>query len=203
MSDDSETPSSDGLTEQQRLEQLEKAGRLNRMLIFGLAGALVLNLVAWVLVAIFGGSETPEGEEQPSAASMASVEALQKEIGALQLQIAPLQQQVKDQQRLILLQAQQQVVPPTEAEAPDVNPAPREQDRENVRMVSRTLIGQEHNYQQTLNALKEGMRELAAMTPGSRSWLDFYVESLAKPMADSQARVKALQAWESKQAANP
>ena len=43
------------------------------------------------------------------------------------------------------------------------------------------------------------MRELAGMTPGSRSWLDYYEESLAKPMADSQARVKALEKWSAQQ----
>lgn len=200
MSDDSESPASiEVLTEQERIEQLEKAGKLNRLLIFGLAGALALNLIAWVLVAILGGSDAPE-EEQNALASLASVEALQKEIGALQLLIAPLQQQIKDQQKLILLQAQQKTAPPSEAQAAEGAAVPREQDRDNVRMVARTLIGQEYNYQQTLNALKDGMRELANMTPGSRSWLDFYTESLAKPMADSQARVKALQAWEAKQA---
>lgn len=199
MSDDSQSPASiEVLTEQERIEQLEKAGKLNRLLIFGLAGALLLNLIAWVLVAILGGSDAPE-EEQNALASLASVEALQKELGALQLLIAPLQQQIKDQQKLILLQAQQKTAPPSEAQAPEAAAVPREQDRENVRMVARTLIGQEYNYQQTLNALKDGMRELANMTPGSRSWLDFYTESLAKPMADSQARVKALEKWAAEQ----
>lgn len=200
MSDDSAAPAIEVLTEQERIEQLERAGKLNRMLIFGLAGALMVNLIAWVLVAFLSGSDTPDVEDQAALASLASVEALQKEIGALQLLIAPLQQQIKDQQKLMLLQAQQKSIPPSEAQAPEVPAVPREQDRENVRMVARTLIGQEYNYQQTLNSLRDGMRELANMTPGSRSWLDFYTESLAKPMADSQARVKALQAWEEKQA---
>jgi hypothetical protein len=196
MSSDTEAVSTDELlTDQQRIEKLEKAGKLNRLLIFGLAGALLLTLLSWLLVALLSSSAEEEKEDQAQLASLASVEALQKELGALQLQIAPLQQQIKDQQKLILLQAQQQIAPPTEAEAPANATEPREQDRENVRMLARTLIGQEHNYQHTLNALKEGMRELAGMTPGSRSWLDFYEESLAKPMADSQARVKALQKW--------
>lgn len=197
MNEDSDTAGTD-VPSDQRIEQLERAGRLNRLLIFGLAGALLFNLIAWVLVAVLGSSGGADADEQAAMASMASVEALQKEIGALQLQIAPLQQQIKDQQKLILLQAQQQVAPIPEA-APEQGAEPRRQDRDNVRMVARTLIGQEHNYQHTLNALKNGMRELAGMTPGSRSWLDFYEESLAKPMADSQARVKALQQWSGEQ----
>ncbi|WP_137971696.1 hypothetical protein [Pseudomonas sp. F(2018)] len=196
MSSDTEAVSTDELlTDQQRIEKLEKAGKLNRLLIFGLAGALLLTLLTWLLVALLSSSAEEAAEDQAQLASLASVEALQKELGALQLQIAPLQQQIKDQQKLILLQAQQQIAAPTEAEAPAAASETREQDRENVRMVARTLIGQENNYQQTLTALKEGMRELAGMTPGSRSWLEFYEESLAKPMADSQARVKALQKW--------
>lgn len=200
MNEDSDTAGTD-VPSDQRIEQLERAGRLNRLLIFGLAGALLFNLIAWVLVAVLGSSGGADADEQAAMASMASVEALQKEIGALQLQIAPLQQQIKDQQKLILLQAQQQVAPSAAEAVPEQGAEPRRQDRDNVRMVARTLIGQEHNYQHTLNALKNGMRELAGMTPGSRSWLDFYEESLAKPMADSQARVKALQQWSGEQSA--
>ncbi len=200
MNEDSEIGGTD-LASDPRIEQLENAGRINRLLIFGLAGALLLNLIAWVLVAVVGASGGAGTDQQAALASQASVEALQKEIGALQLQIAPLQQQIKDQQKLILLQAQQQVAPAPAEATPEPGLEPRRQDRDNMRMVARTLIGQEHNYQQTLNALKNGMRELADMTPGSRSWLDFYEESLAKPMADSQARVKALQQWSGEQSA--
>jgi hypothetical protein len=198
MSSDTEAVSTDELlTDQQRIEKLEKAAKLNRLLIFGLAGALLLTLLSWLLVALLS-SSTAE-EDQAQLASQASVEALQKELGALQLQIAPLQQQIKDQQKLILLQAQQQMAPPSDEAATAAPTESRAQDHESVRMIARTLIGQEHNYQHTLNALKEGMRELANMTPGSRSWLDFYEESLTKPMADSQARIKALQQWSGEQ----
>jgi hypothetical protein len=201
MSSDTEAVSTEEvLTDQQRIEKLEKAARLNRLLIFALGGALLLTLIAWLLVALLGSSKAEEkAEEQAQLASMASVEVLQKEVAALQLQAGTLQQLLKDQQKLMLAQAQQQMAPSSSTEAPPAAEEAREQDRENVRMLARTLIGQEHNYQHTLNALKEGMRELAGMTPGSRSWLDFYEESLAKPMADSQARVKALQKWSGEQ----
>jgi hypothetical protein len=201
MSSDTEAVSTDEvLTDQQRIEKLEKAARLNRLLIFALGGALLLTLIAWLLAALLGSSKAEEkAEEQAQLASMASVEVLQKEVAALQLQAGTLQQLLKDQQKLMLAQAQQQMAPSSSTEAPPAAEEAREQDRENVRMLARTLIGQENNYQHTLNALKEGMRELAGMTPGSRSWLAFYEESLAKPMADSQARVKALQKWSGEQ----
>lgn len=195
MTDDNETAAIEVLDDAQRIEQLEQAGKLNRLLIYGLAGALLLNLIAWVLVAVLGGSAETDEETLAALASRASVETLQKEVAALQLQISPLQQQLKDQQKLILMLSQQQQKPATPGDAAPAAAASGEQDKENVRMLARTLIGQERNYQHTLGALKDGMRELAGMTPGSRSWLDFYEESLAKPLADSQARVKALQEW--------
>ena len=196
MSDEGETSSVEELpSDQQRLDQLERAGKLDRLLIYALAGALLLNLLGWIVVAALGGSAELDEETQAALASRASVELLQKEVAALQLQISPLQQQLKDQQKLILMLSQQQQKPATPGDAAPAAAASGEQDKENVRMLARTLIGQERNYQHTLGALKDGMRELAGMTPGSRSWLDFYEESLAKPLADSQARVKALQEW--------
>ncbi|MEO4046340.1 hypothetical protein AAFN46_04500 [Pseudomonas sp. CAU 1711] len=198
MSEDSETGAIEVLDDQQRIAQLEQAGKLNRMLILALAGALLLNLISWVLVAALGGSGGPDEETLAALASRASVESLQKEVGALQLQSETLQQQLKDQQKTMLLLQKQATASPSSSSAPAA--ASEEPNKENVQMLARTLIGQERNYQQTLIALKEGMRELAGMTPGSRSWLAFYEESLAKPMADSQARVKALEKWSAAQA---
>ncbi|MDX5371110.1 MAG: hypothetical protein LPK18_01560 [Pseudomonadaceae bacterium] len=201
MSDEGETSSVEELpSDQQRLDQLERAGKLDRLLIYALAGALLLNLLGWIVVAALGGSAELDEETQAALASRASVELLQKEVAALQLQISPLQQQLKDQQKLILMLSQQQQRQPATQDEPPQAADTRERDQENVRMLARTLIGQERNYQQTLVALKEGMRELAGMTPGSRSWLDYYEESLAKPMADSQARIKALEKWSGEQA---
>lgn len=199
MSSDSEASSAavseDILSDQERIERLEKAGKLNRLLIFALAGTLLLNLIAWVLVSVLSGSGGPDEETLEALASRASVESLQKELGAMQLQVGGLQQQLQDQQKLIVMAQQQKPKAANAAPAPVVS----ENDKETVSMVAKTLIGQERNYQESLSALKVGMRDLARMIAGSRSWLAFYEESLAKPMADSQARIKALQAWEAKQ----
>ncbi len=184
--------------------ELGKAAKVNRLLLYGLAGTLVLNLIAWILVFVLGGSSEPDEETLAALASKASVEALQKEVAALQLQIAPLQQQIKDQQRLIGMLSQQPQKPAQQPAAEGAGDSTamaelQERNKENVRMLALTLIGQERNYQQSLEALKAGMRELAGMTAGSRSWLEFYEDSLAKPMADSQARVKALEKWSAQQ----
>lgn len=206
MSDDNASVADDSGTQDDGkpgLMQLGKAGKVNRLLLFGLAGMLLLNLIAWVLVFALGGSSEPDEETLAALASKASVDALQKEVAALQLQIAPLQQQIKDQQRLIGMLSLQSQKPAQQPAAATSGPADDgkslERDRENVRMLARTLIGQERNYQQSLLALKEGMRELAGMTAGSRSWLEFYEDALNKPMADSQARVKALEKWSAQQ----
>ena len=56
MSDDNapgSEPQDDG---EQGLMQLGKAGKVNRLLLFGLAGMLLLNLIAWVLVFVLGAS---------------------------------------------------------------------------------------------------------------------------------------------------
>ncbi|WP_068828444.1 hypothetical protein [Pseudomonas sp. BMS12] len=188
---DTDATGDEPLDDQQRIERLEKAGKLNRILIFALAGVLLLTLLAWLLIALLG--STPE-EDEP-AASQASVQALQQELGALQLQVGTLQQQLQEQQKLIVMVQQQMPKPASVAPTAEAS----QNERETVSMVAKTLIGQEHNYQESLSALKVGMRDLARMIAGSRSWLAFYEESLAKPMADSQARVKALQAWEAKQ----
>ena len=59
-------------------------------------------------------------------------------------------------------------------------------------MVARTLIGQEQSYQKTIAALKNGMRDLAGMIAGSRSWLSDYQEALDKQVGESQARAQRL-----------
>lgn len=189
---DTDATGDEPLDDQQRIERLEKAGKLNRILIFALAGVLLLTLLAWLLIALLG--STPE-EDEP-AASQASVQALQQELGALQLQIGTLQQQLQEQQKLIVMVQQQKPKPASVAPTAEAS----QNDNETVSIVAKTLIGQERNYQESLTALTSGMRDLARMIAGSRSWLAFYEESLAKPMADSQARVKALQAWEEKTA---
>ncbi len=51
---------------------------------------------------------------------------------------------------------------------------------------------QEENYQMHLNALKQGMRDLAHMVPGSRTWLEIYNEKIDAALARSGARMNKL-----------
>ncbi|MGL4315578.1 MAG: hypothetical protein ACRCTL_03070 [Pseudomonas sp.] len=197
MSDDSQTKVNEVLGDQQRIELLEKNAKLSRLLIYGLAGGLVLLLLVVVLIALLGGGD--EHEEKEPSASKASVVALEKRLVAVEQQVATFQQQLKNQQALISLAASSP--PPAAAAAAaaatPAAPAPSGPDRATVRQVASVLIGQEQNYQQSITALKNGMRDLAGMIAGSRSWLEDYEADLNKPLGESQARVKALQQWAS------
>ncbi|MBC9251050.1 hypothetical protein A9179_12265 [Pseudomonas alcaligenes] len=185
----------------QRIARLEKAGKLNRLLIYALAGALGLVLLAWLLIALL----TPKHEEKTEKpeASEANSQALEKEIGALQLQVDNLQKQLQDQQKLILLQQKTALAPAPTPAAAAATPQPSNRDRETQQMVARILLGQERSYQASIAALKMGMRDLAGMIAGSRSWLEDYEADLNKPLAESQARAKALQQWLDGKPASP
>lgn len=54
------------------------------------------------------------------------------------------------------------------------------------------MLEQEQSYQLHLNALKEGMRDLARMVPGSRTWLEEYEEQMNTAIEQSRARMNKL-----------
>lgn len=199
MKEDTEATSTEILTDQQRIEQLEKTGKLNRLLIYGLSGGLVLALLAILLVGLLGGGG--EEEKVEKGPSLASVKALEERLASLEQQVAPLKQQVQNQQALFNLlkgglPAPAAAPAPTAAAAAATGSSEAEKSAQETKlMVARTLISQEQSYQKTITALKSGMRDLAGMIAGSRSWLEDYESDLNKPLAESQARAKALQQW--------
>lgn len=54
------------------------------------------------------------------------------------------------------------------------------------------MLEQEQNYQLHLTALKNGMKDIAHMVPGSRMWLDIYNEQMDSALAHSKARMRKL-----------
>lgn len=69
-------------------------------------------------------------------------------------------------------------------------------DSSSATALKQQLLEQEASYQLHLNALKQGMRDLARMVPGSRTWLDIYNEQMDEALEQSrarEARLKALQ----------
>ncbi|MWV16006.1 hypothetical protein F3I16_08060 [Pseudomonas sp. L-22-4S-12] len=190
MSKDSEAGIHEILSDLQRIELLEQSAKLNRLLIYALGGGLLLALLGLLLLGLLGGGE--EAAEQ--GASQASVAALEKKLETLDQQVASLKQQAQNQQKLFdLLKGGLPV--PAFSPAANATDAPSAADRATVQQVAKTLIGQERSYQESLAALKLGMRDLAGMIAGSRSWLEDYQEALDKPLNESRARVKELQQW--------
>lgn len=56
------------------------------------------------------------------------------------------------------------------------------------------LLDQERSYQTHLSALKQGMRDLAKMIPGSRTWLEIYDEQMDLALKESRQRIQELTA---------
>jgi len=57
-------------------------------------------------------------------------------------------------------------------------------DSSNATAFKALMLEQEKSYQLHLNALKQGMRDLARMVPGSRTWLDIYEEQMDEALAE-------------------
>lgn len=66
-------------------------------------------------------------------------------------------------------------------------------DSSHATAFQRTLLEQERHYQMHLTALKDGMRDLARMVPGSRTWLDMYNEQMDTALRHSRQRQERLE----------
>ncbi|OLU32873.1 hypothetical protein [Pseudomonas sp. PA27(2017)] len=176
-------------SDDERLAKLEKANRLNRILIFALALLLfiILSSLATSAVVKMLADEPPPFDPEAFAALQHRAEQLETELNTLK-------EDQKRQDALLKLAA----TPPPPAPAAAAPAAPPSQDIAALKLMGRTLLGQEQSYQQSLAALKNGMRDLADMVPGSRSWLDDYNEEIDKAVNASMQRVKAIQQWGSK-----
>lgn len=67
-------------------------------------------------------------------------------------------------------------------------------DSSSATALKQQLLAQEGSYQLHLNALKEGMRDLAHMIPGSRTWLEMYNEKMDLALKQSRERQQQLEA---------
>jgi hypothetical protein len=188
MSNDPQEDTGEPISAEQRLELLEKGHRLDRILLFILAAVLAMTLASWLTIGLLGQAGEPE---ENSGASQ--IPSLQEQATALQKQLAKLEQQVGQHgHQLSSLQSSKSAVPLSSGD----NRAVQQQ-------VAQTLIGQEQSFQQSLGALKNGMRDLAGMIAGSRSWLSDYQEALDKQVGASQARAQRLQQWASDSSESP
>ena len=187
MSKDSEDSAPAPLSDAERLQVLEKSAKLNRWLLFGVAGAVLLLLLGLLTVQVVG-----LFADDPSKVAVEQISQLQKQVSGLKTEVSELQTHVQKQDAQLALQQAGNlsgILKPAQTEDPGT-----------VSQLAKTLQGQENDFQQVILTLQVGMRDLAYMLPGSRTWLDYYTETLNKSLATSKARSLELQQWAKGQA---
>ena len=182
MSKDSEDSAPESLSDAERLQVLEKSAKLNRWLLYGVAGAVLLMLLGLLTVQVVG-----LFADDPSKVAVEQISQLQKQVSGLKAEVSELQTHVQKQDAQLALQQAGNltgILKPAQTEDPGT-----------VSQLAKTLQGQENDFQQVILTLQVGMRDLAYMLPGSRTWLDYYTETLNKSLATSKARSLELQQW--------
>lgn len=177
----SQTQESEGgaLSEEERLQLLTTAGKRNRLFILALAGVLGSLMLASVGMNIY--SAFSAGDEP-------RIKALEKQVLRLEQQLVVQQTALSNQEELLASQQASQLTGLFDrAENPD-----------SIAEVSKVLQAQERDYQQVMQGLKAGMRDLANMLPGSRSWLTDYEEAIDRAQLSSRQRSEDIQAWSDK-----
>lgn len=172
--------SEDGaLSEEERLQLLTTAGKRNRLFILALAG--VLGSLMLVSVGLNIHSAFSAGDEP-------RIQALEQQILRLEQQLAVQQTALSNQEELLASQQASQLTGMFE----------RTENPDSIAEVSKVLQAQERDYQQVMQGLKAGMRDLANMLPGSRSWLAHYEEAIDRAQLNSRQRSEDIQAWSDK-----
>ena len=187
MSKDSEAGAVEPLSDAERLQALEKSSKLSRLIVYGVAGVVVLMLVVLLAVQVSGLLA-----DDPNKAAAEQISQLEKQVHGLKGEISELKGQVQKQGAQLALQQSGNltgILKPAATEDPGT-----------VGQLAKTLQGQENDFQQVILTLQVGMRDLAYMLPGSRTWLDYYTETLNKSLATSKARTLELQQWAKGQA---
>lgn len=187
MSKDNEAGTPEPLSDAERLQALEKSSTLSRLILYGVAGVVVLMLVVLLAVQVSGLLA-----DDPSKAAAEQISQLEKQVKSLKGDISELQGQVQKQGAQLALQQSGNltgILKPAATEDPGT-----------VGQLAKTLQGQENDFQQVILTLQVGMRDLAYMLPGSRTWLEYYTETLNKSLATSKARTLELQQWAKGQA---
>lgn len=172
--------SEDGvLSEEERLQLLTRAGQRNRLFLLtlgGVLGSLMLLSVGLNLYGLFSAGDEPR------------IQALEQQVQRLEQQLQVQQSTLSNQEELLASQQASQLTGLFErAENPD-----------SIAQVSKVLQAQERDYQKVMQGLKAGMRDLADMLPGSRSWLADYNEMIDRAQLNSRKRSEEIQAWSDK-----
>jgi hypothetical protein len=179
MKSQTQEPEGGVLSEEERLQLLTTAGKRNRLFILALAGvlgSLMLVSIGLNIYNAFSSDETPR------------IQALEKQVLKLKQQLAVQQTTLNNQEELLASQQAAQLTGLFE----------RVENPNSIAEVSKVLRAQERDYQQVMQGLKAGMRDLANMLPGSRSWLVHYEEAIDRAQLNSRQRSEEIQAWSDK-----
>lgn len=156
------------LTEAQRLDLIEKSVRANKMFLIVVCLLLTMGLAIALTVAI-----VRHGSADAEILTASNMLAVQEKLNAAEQQLLLQQQQIEK------LSSQEAAAAPPQG---------------NSEATTKALIDQEQRFQIFLKTLKQGMKDLANMLPGSRTWLDLYNESLNKLIEDGNKRIQGLEA---------
>jgi hypothetical protein len=179
MSNSAQDTESSPLSEDERLQLLTTAGKRNRLFILalgGILGALMLLLIGLNAYSLFTSGDDPR------------VEALEQQVLQLERRLEVQQSALSNQEKLLASQQAEKLSGLFE----------RVENPDSIAEVSKVLRAQERDYQQVMQGLKAGMRDLANMLPGSRSWLAHYEESISRAQLNSRMRSEDIQAWSDK-----
>lgn len=93
MSSDEESVTNEILSDEQRLALLEKSGKRDRIILFVMAGILVLTLISWLTISLI----ELFSEDEVVVSNSSQVEELQKQVTGLETQISNLELQLSQQ----------------------------------------------------------------------------------------------------------
>lgn len=168
------------LSEEQRIEQLESQEQTSRRGLWGLGAAMSVALLVWLVSALIG-----HFREDPK-------QALQERLVQLEQRAQQSEQKINELS-VLLAKQDEQLANLRISQFTGLSAAV--DDKTTLGRVALVLGTQEQDYQGALLSLKSGMRDLANMLPGSRSWLSDYNEALDQALKHSHSRQEQIHQW--------
>ena len=175
-----EETSESSLSEEERIELLEQEEKSDRIWLWVVSVVGGLALLIWLVMTLISSLS-----DESDVLSVDNVQAMEQRVVKLEKSVERLERLVAMQdEQLATLKANQFTGLHTTVD-----------DKGTIGRVAQVLQAQEKDYQQVMDGLKGGMRDLANMLPGSRSWLSDYSEAIDQAQASSRKRASELQKW--------
>lgn len=151
-------------------ESAKKGLLSNRWVLLGVALVFVVALSTGLTVLVFG-------PDEPLSASM----------GEEMVAKSDSEKRIKQLEEQLATQSQKLAELHTRLESVEATSS--------IRLTQEMLIAQEQSFVAFLEALKEGMKDIAHMVRGSRDWLELYEARLNEVIEQSQGRIVKIQQW--------